>query len=134
VRFERARRGRRGPGLTPLIDVVFLLLVFFMLASRFDREGALPLVVGGGGGDPAARVLAVSLAASGEATIDGEVVAGERLHGEVARAAREGRGVRVRPHPDTSVQAIADVLGVLERAGVRDAALERPGAAARADE
>ncbi len=36
---------RRKPSLTPMIDVVFLLLVFFMLASRFghDVEIDLPL-------------------------------------------------------------------------------------------
>ena len=45
MRFERPSRRRRGPGLTPLIDVVFLLLVFFMLASRFDREALLPLTL-----------------------------------------------------------------------------------------
>ena len=45
-----APHSRRRPGLTPLIDVVFLLLVFFMLASRFGVEGALPLAVGGGEG------------------------------------------------------------------------------------
>lgn len=39
------RRARR-PSLTPMIDVVFLLLVFFMLASRFGSEGAI--VVSGG--------------------------------------------------------------------------------------
>lgn len=39
---------RRKPGLTPMIDVVFLLLVFFMLAARFGVEGALELVLPGG--------------------------------------------------------------------------------------
>ncbi|MDX1743419.1 MAG: biopolymer transporter ExbD [Ruegeria sp.] len=36
-------RPRRKPSLTPMIDVVFLLLVFFMLASRFGVEAMLPL-------------------------------------------------------------------------------------------
>ena len=35
------RRGRRA-SLTPMIDVVFLLLVFFMLAARFGLEVELP--------------------------------------------------------------------------------------------
>lgn len=34
---------RRKPSLTPMIDVVFLLLVFFMLASRFGQEMEIPL-------------------------------------------------------------------------------------------
>ncbi|MEK6234286.1 MAG: biopolymer transporter ExbD [Planctomycetales bacterium] len=27
-----------GPNLTPVIDVVFLLLIFFLVATRFDQE------------------------------------------------------------------------------------------------
>lgn len=41
---------RRRPNLTPMIDVVFLLLVFFMLASRFGIETVLPLTLAGTGG------------------------------------------------------------------------------------
>ncbi|MFV0475809.1 MAG: ExbD/TolR family protein [Pikeienuella sp.] len=40
---------RRKPSLTPMIDVVFLLLVFFMLASRFGQDYALPLPLAGSG-------------------------------------------------------------------------------------
>jgi biopolymer transport protein ExbD len=39
---------RRGVSLTPMIDVVFLLLVFFMLASRFGAEHVLPLASASG--------------------------------------------------------------------------------------
>ena len=28
----------KGPDLTPVIDVVFLLLIFFLVASRFDQQ------------------------------------------------------------------------------------------------
>ena len=44
-------RPRRRPNLTPMIDVVFLLLVFFMLVSRFGAEQGLRLAIGGTGGD-----------------------------------------------------------------------------------
>ena len=27
-----------GPNLTPVIDVVFLLLIFFLVATRYDQE------------------------------------------------------------------------------------------------
>ena len=43
-RFAAPRPARR-PSLTPMIDVVFLLLVFFMLAARFGLEGAVPLAL-----------------------------------------------------------------------------------------
>ncbi|MEM1079345.1 MAG: biopolymer transporter ExbD [Pseudomonadota bacterium] len=44
-----ADRPRRKPSLTPMIDVVFLLLVFFMLAARFGTDMSLSLAMGGGG-------------------------------------------------------------------------------------
>lgn len=34
---------RRRPSLTPMIDVIFLLVVFFMLAARFGAEGTRAL-------------------------------------------------------------------------------------------
>lgn len=42
-------RPRRRPSLTPMIDVVFLLLVFFMLASRFGTDTVVQLALGGQG-------------------------------------------------------------------------------------
>lgn len=42
---------RRKPSLTPMIDVVFLLLVFFMLAARFGVDQVMPLPLAGGAGD-----------------------------------------------------------------------------------
>ncbi len=44
------RRSRR-PSLTPMIDVVFLLLVFFMLASRFGADAVVPLPLASSGGE-----------------------------------------------------------------------------------
>ena len=38
MQFEGYRRTSLIPNLTPLIDIVFLLLIFFMLTSHFVRE------------------------------------------------------------------------------------------------
>jgi biopolymer transport protein ExbD len=42
---------RRRMSLTPMIDVVFLLLIFFMLAARFGLEGSIELAAGGSGAE-----------------------------------------------------------------------------------
>lgn len=44
------QRPRRRMNLTPMIDVVFLLLVFFMMVSRFGGQHGLPLQMAGTGG------------------------------------------------------------------------------------
>lgn len=38
MRFQRQRREEIDVNLTPLIDVVFLLLIFFMVSTTFTRE------------------------------------------------------------------------------------------------
>ena len=38
MQFEGRRRTSQVPNLTPLIDIVFLLLIFFMLTSHFVRD------------------------------------------------------------------------------------------------
>lgn len=43
-----APRRKHRMSLTPMIDVVFLLLVFFMLASQFGTPAQLSLSLGGG--------------------------------------------------------------------------------------
>lgn len=45
MHFEGRRKSSMGLNLTPLIDVVFLLLVFFMLTSHFVRDEMIPLAL-----------------------------------------------------------------------------------------
>ena len=41
MRFSRAEEEETTINLTPLIDVVFLLLIFFMISTTFSKESAL---------------------------------------------------------------------------------------------
>lgn len=42
-RFMNYQRKQLSPDLTPLIDVVFLLLIFFMVATTFDDMGGIKI-------------------------------------------------------------------------------------------
>lgn len=130
--FSAERRRRRGPGLTPLIDVVFLLLVFFMLASRFDRESRLPLGVRVASAESRAEAtaerpaLVVALDAAGRTWI-GNRPASEASLGEALReAARDDRTLRIRPAAETPLQPLVDLLGAARSAGAERVDLERP--------
>ena len=61
---DARRRGfrRRALSLTPLVDVIFLLLLFFMLTSTFSRYGEIEVAAAGAGGASAngARFLQLS--------------------------------------------------------------------------
>lgn len=43
MKFRRKHREEVGINLTPLIDVVFLLLIFFMVSTTFTRETQLSI-------------------------------------------------------------------------------------------
>jgi biopolymer transport protein ExbD len=43
LNFRRRQPEEVGVNLTPLIDVVFLLLIFFMVSTTFDRQSVLQL-------------------------------------------------------------------------------------------
>lgn len=78
-------RPRRRPALTPMIDVVFLLLVFFMLASRFGVERTLQLSLGGTGAQAAwsGPPRLVDIGAQGEISLNGRSVALADLAGDL---------------------------------------------------
>lgn len=112
-------RARRRPSLTPMIDVVFLLLVFFMLASRFGSEVVMDLSLGGGpgAGEWAGAPRLVDIGAQ-EVRLNGAVVPLEALPTEVSS---------LLPTPDAPVilrtqggdlQRVIDVMEALQRAGI----------------
>jgi biopolymer transport protein ExbD len=125
VRLERRGRRRRILDLAPLVDVVFLLLVFFMLATQFDRERALPLDVTGAGSaereEPAP--IEVRLAADGRLWLDGRAGDLETLTRRLART--PGGRVAVRPEADVSLGRIHDVLEIVAESEVASASLVR---------
>lgn len=115
-RFATPRRARK-PSLTPMIDVVFLLLVFFMLASQFGRDTGLPLSAAGSGsayeGPP--RLIAITmddLRLNGRAlTIEGLVDALPPLMQD------RGDTIVLRPGEDTTLQRLIDIAQRLRMAG-----------------
>ena len=43
MKFRTEQRGEPDINLTPLIDVVFLLLIFFMVSTTFERETSISI-------------------------------------------------------------------------------------------
>lgn len=69
---------RRRANFTPMIDVVFLLLVFFMMISRFGGPEGMPLALSGGGEGWQGPPRLVTVGADGVA-LNGQPLAPEAL-------------------------------------------------------
>lgn len=52
MKFRRQQRAEVSVNLTPLIDVVFLLLIFFMVSTTFTRETQLSIDLPEASGQP----------------------------------------------------------------------------------
>jgi len=77
-------------GLTPLIDVVFLLLVFFMLASTFLKFNDLPLTAGGAGAASLEETVIVRVRADGALDVNGDPVSAAELPARLNAWAERG--------------------------------------------
>ena len=109
----RAAPFRRRPlSLTSLIDVIFLLLLFFMLTTTFTRTGEIPLTAAGAGGDGLPPLF---LRVEPDAlTLNGTPIAPEALADHL-RAEEEAPRVLVALAEGVQAQRLADVLNVLRQ-------------------
>jgi len=124
LRIEAQRR--RAPiSLTALIDVVFLLLIFFMLASTFAKDRGLPLVLGApSGGAPVTGAILVRVDGD-RLDLNGLSVSREELAQAFARRAAEPEPPAVVVHgaPGASVAAVVAVIDLARAAGLDRVAL-----------
>jgi len=120
-------RSRRRPlvSLTPLIDVVFILLVFFMLASSFTDWRAIRLDAAraGAGVQTAEGAVLIGVSADG-VTLGGRPIDAAALGAHVA--GRPEARFLLRPAPATPLQATVDALDLLREAGAAQVALIAP--------
>lgn len=116
--FQRSFH-RRRPSLTPIIDVVFLLLVFFMLASTFNVDKKVNLLSeimnGSSNYDENPRLIEIK---SDKLLINGveadDNVAIKRLE-EITQDLSQIIIVKVLA--DTSTQRMLDVIELLKSSG-----------------
>ncbi len=145
-----ARRKRQGPliSMTPMIDVLFILLVFFMVTSTFLDLDMIPLIGGArpgaqspaqsspesspapaAAGERAAETgsLLVRLGADGRTYVAGQAVDPAALTAMVSLrvAVRPSTPIMVLPSGSATTQSLVSLMDALTRAGARDVRVVR---------
>ncbi|MEM8576703.1 MAG: biopolymer transporter ExbD [Pseudomonadota bacterium] len=108
--MRRARRRAKRLSMTSLIDVIFLLLLFFMLSSTFSRFAEVDLVAGGTGAPAAgapSEVLFLRLTDSG-ASLNGRALELDAL--EPALRAQPGTALIISVTTSATAQILTDTL------------------------
>ena len=119
--------------LTPLIDVVLLLLIFFMVSASFVRESRLGIELPEAAGEPPAMDSAnveIAVHRDGAYRINGKRVAGGSLPDLLAAIVAAGGeskprevGVVIAADADSTHQAVVMALDAAGQAGLRQVSL-----------
>lgn len=119
--LRRVPRRMVGEPIIALVDVVFFLLVFFMLVARLDATAPFevlpPNAVSGedmpGGG------TTVSISILGDIAVNGDA-SGEDWVADVSQATalQVNRLIRINAHRDTALRHVLPIIDELERADI----------------
>jgi len=95
LKFRRQQRDEVGINLTPLIDVVFLLLIFFMVSTTFTRETHLSIDLPEAQGQPAEeqeKQIEILVDESGSYRVNGAELVDNRMRTLQAAIYKESTG------------------------------------------
>jgi len=82
VNFKRQQREEVSVNLTPLIDIVFLLLIFFMVSTTFTQESHLNIDLPEASAEPSqapAKSIEIVVTATGEYQVNEQALINQQL-------------------------------------------------------
>ena len=113
--------------MSPLIDCVFLLLIFFLVATIEKKENRdisilLPESLAAERLPPDDEQAIIGIDAQGQFYLNGQLASRAQWHGELARIARESPGRRIRVDADeqTSVEHVAEIAFHCQKLGLQN--------------
>jgi biopolymer transport protein ExbD len=118
----------QGMNLTPLIDVVFLLLIFFLVATRFDQEEKelsirIPDVYKARPISAGPQELVVNINANGEYIVLGKTIDERELRTMIGSLTTKNPAdmstVQVRTDMETKVRFAMAVVGMCEEQQIK---------------
>lgn len=120
-----------GFDFTPIIDIVFNLLIFFLVATSFqqvEREAkiALPETSASAPITASLREIVINVDRAGQMIVNGQPISAEALSASLrdAIAANPGQKVNVRADRATAYENVARALDLCKVAGITEPYLE----------
>ncbi len=127
MEFEGRARIHSHLDIAPLIDIVFLLLVFFMLTSTFLVPEAIELELPESASASTTEVtpITVSLDSKGQLALDGELIELEKLRPALAARLKQqpDSAITLKSDAHTELQPLLRVMDEIRAAGGTQIAL-----------
>jgi biopolymer transport protein ExbD len=127
MKFRRKKEQISDVDMSPLIDMVFILLIFFMVSSTFVKDMKLDLERPGASSASRAssKVIRVYIDNTGETYVDGQPVKTWAIQGklrDMLRASTE-KSVLVVTDDTIAVEKLIDVVDQCRLSGAKDVAV-----------
>ena len=111
--------------MAPMIDIVFLLLIFFIVTFQFSRaekdlKVSVPTSTEGKESQRSLSEIIINIRADGQTIVNGKVLSDQELYDRLVNIARvhENQPVRLRGDGASSWQTMVEVIDIVERAGI----------------
>lgn len=126
MKFRTRKRDEVALDMTPLIDAVFLLLIFFAVATTFTRETRIGIDLPEATGTPPVAVkesIEVSVSVSGEYAVNGQALIDAdrktlKAAIEAAMAGRKDRPFFLTADAKSTHQSVITVMDVAGEMGI----------------
>lgn len=132
MEFARYQRLKQELSVAPLIDVVFLLLIFFMLTSTFIEPEAVDLMLEGGQSATVtpAEPLEVQVTTEGTIRLNGLRLSLGQLTTEISARIKgdQERAVTIKADAEVQVQVLVQIMDQAQLAGANNLRLAIPEA------
>lgn len=121
VTFKKHVEIKKGKlEIAPLIDVVFLLLIFFMLTSSFVKEPAIDIKI------PKAitgqilqeKSAVITIDSKGAVYLDGREVEADDLKDRLKELAADEKSLRIRADEKTRIGKVVEVWDLCREVGI----------------
>ncbi len=125
MKFKRKRSKDQGINLTPMIDVVFLLLIFFMVSTTFTKETHLQVELPQADGEQAEaqpESMEILVARDGSYSINGKALVNRKVDTLIAALKDTATGntdipLVITADANASHQSVVTAMDAAGRAG-----------------
>jgi biopolymer transport protein ExbD len=133
MRFARPQIAAAGSPLAPLLDVVLLLLIFFVVTSSFSNQALeLALPPADSGRAQARQGLVIAIDEAGTISLGSEPITSKDLRERLLEAKVAGHPIELRADRATAHEHVVAVLDLAQASGVEDLSIAVAGGSAPA--